>query len=110
MPFLGVDSWRWQYFEGQPCPDGVVVPIDDATAWELHRDHRAIYNKLLICDSQGLPNGPSSVRTSPTEPTRVQVVTSGRGRASPVTPRVWSASVSARSRTRIFGLRITTRR
>jgi hypothetical protein len=58
MPFLGVDSWRWQYFEGQPCPDGVVVPIDDATAWDLHRDHRAIYNKLMICDSQGLPNGP----------------------------------------------------
>ena len=58
MPFLGVDSWRWQYFEGQPCPDGLVVPIDDATAWELHRDHRAIYNKLTICETQGLPNGP----------------------------------------------------
>jgi hypothetical protein len=58
MPFLGVDSWRWQYFEGQPCPDGVVVPIDDATAWDLHRDHRAIYNKLTICETQGLPNGP----------------------------------------------------
>ena len=58
MPFLGVDSWRWQYFEGQPCPEDVVVPIDDATAWELHVGHRAIYNKLTICDSQGLPNGP----------------------------------------------------
>ena len=40
MPFLGVDSWRWQYFEGQPCPDNVVVPIDDATAWGLHPEHR----------------------------------------------------------------------
>jgi hypothetical protein len=58
MPFLGVDSWRWQYFEGQPCPQDVVVPIDDASAWDLHVDHRAIYNKLTICDSQGLPNGP----------------------------------------------------
>jgi hypothetical protein len=58
MPFLGVDSWRWQYFEGQPCPTDVVVPIDDATAWDLHVGHRAIYNKLTICDSQGLPNGP----------------------------------------------------
>jgi hypothetical protein len=58
MPFLGVDSWRWQYFEGQPCPDGLVVPIDDATAWELHRGHRAIYNKMTICETQGLPNGP----------------------------------------------------
>ncbi len=58
MPFLGVDSWRWQYFEGQPCPEHVVVPIDDATAWDVHPDHRHIYNKLFICDSQGLPNGP----------------------------------------------------
>jgi hypothetical protein len=58
MPFLGVDSWRWQYFEGQPCPDDVVVPIDDATAWEVHPAHRSVYNKLMICDSQGLPNGP----------------------------------------------------
>ncbi|MBV9523714.1 MAG: hypothetical protein JO010_13020, partial [Alphaproteobacteria bacterium] len=58
MPFLGVDSWRWQYFEGQPCPDHVVVPIDDATAWDAHPEFRHIYNKLFICDSQGLPNGP----------------------------------------------------
>jgi hypothetical protein len=58
MPFLGVDSWRWQYFDGQHCPPDVVVPIDDATAWERHVGHRAIYNKLTICDSQGLPNGP----------------------------------------------------
>ena len=58
MPFLGVDSWRWQYFEGQFCPPDVIVPIDDATAWDLHVGHRAIYNKLTICDTQGLPNGP----------------------------------------------------
>ena len=58
MPFLGVDSWRWQYFEGQPCPANVVVPIDDASAWDLHVGHRAIYNKLTICETQGLPNGP----------------------------------------------------
>ena len=58
MPFLGVDSWRWQYFEHQPCPDDVVVPIDDATAWALYPAQRWIYNRLLIADSQGLPNGP----------------------------------------------------
>ena len=63
MPFLGVDSWRWQYFEGEPCPETVVVPIDDATAWELHPQHRWVYNKLLICETQGLPNGPHG--TSP---------------------------------------------
>jgi hypothetical protein len=63
MPFLGVDSWRWQYFEGEPCPSDVVVPIDDATAWELHPEHRWVYNKLAICETQGLPSGPHG--TSP---------------------------------------------
>jgi hypothetical protein len=58
MPYLGVDSWRWQYFENEPCPADVIVPIDDATAWHVHPRHRQVYNKLFICDSQGLPNGP----------------------------------------------------
>jgi len=61
VPFLGVDSWRWQYFENQPCPEHVVVPIDDATAWTLYPEQRWIYNRLLIADSQGLPNGPHGV-------------------------------------------------
>ena len=58
MPFLGVDSWRWQYFQHQFCPGDVVVPIDDATAWVLYPDHRWVYNKLLICETQDLPHGP----------------------------------------------------
>jgi hypothetical protein len=58
VPFLGVDSWRWQYFEHEPCPAHVTVPIDDATAWVLYPKQRWIYNKLLICETQGLPHGP----------------------------------------------------
>ncbi|MBI3710711.1 MAG: hypothetical protein HY246_23950 [Proteobacteria bacterium] len=58
MPYVGVDSWRWQYFENTPCPAGLVVPVDDATAWGLYPRHRWIYNKLLICATQGLPHGP----------------------------------------------------
>lgn len=58
MPFLGVNSWRWQYFENEPVPEGVVVPIDDATGWTLYPRHRWVYNKLLICETQGLPHGP----------------------------------------------------
>jgi hypothetical protein len=58
MPFLGVDPWRWQYFAEEPCPDNVVVPIDDASAWAAHPGFRHIYNKLFICESQGLPHGP----------------------------------------------------
>ncbi|HTZ79153.1 MAG TPA: hypothetical protein VMC10_14650 [Stellaceae bacterium] len=61
MPFLGVDPWRWQYFEHEPCPDNVVVPIDDATGWTLYPKHRWVYNKLLICETQGLPHGPHGV-------------------------------------------------
>ncbi len=58
MPFLGVDPWRWQYFAAQPVADGVIIPIDDATAWELYPAQRWVYNKLLISETQGLPHGP----------------------------------------------------
>jgi hypothetical protein len=58
LPFLGVDSWRWQYFEHQPCPDDLVIPIDDATAWQIFPAHRWVYNKLAICESQAVPHGP----------------------------------------------------
>src|SRR5438270_13134009 len=78
MPFLGVDSWRWQYFEGQPCPEDVIVPIDDASAWDLHVDHRAIYNKLTICDSQDLPNGPHGT-TPPSFPVFSKPIYNMRG-------------------------------
>ena len=58
MPFPGVDPWRMQYFENEPIPEGVVVPIDDANAWQLYPAHRWVYNKLLIAETQGLPHGP----------------------------------------------------
>jgi hypothetical protein len=58
MPYLGVDPWRWQYFADVPCPRDVIVPVDDAAAWNLHPEHRWIYNKLAICATQGLPHGP----------------------------------------------------
>lgn len=64
MPFLGVDSWRWQYFEHQPVPDDLVIPIDDATAWRIFPRHRWVYNKLLICETQGLPHGPHGMEPS----------------------------------------------
>jgi hypothetical protein len=65
--FPGVDVWRWQYFEGVPVPRGVVVPLDDPTAWRMFPDHRRVYDKLFICASQDLPYGPHGVapRTYP---------------------------------------------
>ncbi len=62
MPFLGVDPWRWQYFENEPCPRNVIVPIDDATAWALFPAFHHIHSKLFVSQSQGLPNGPHGVK------------------------------------------------
>jgi hypothetical protein len=61
MPFEGVDRWRWQYFIPVACPDSVVIPIDDPTAWRLYPGYRAVHNKLFICESQGIPCGPHGV-------------------------------------------------
>lgn len=63
MPFLGVAPWRWQYFEGQPCPPD--VPVDDPPTWDLYPERRWLHNKLAICETQGLPHGPHG--TTPPE-------------------------------------------
>jgi hypothetical protein len=60
-PFRGVDIWRWQYFEGVACPPSVTIPINDPVAWTLYPQHRTVYNKLFICESQGLRHGPHGV-------------------------------------------------
>ncbi|HKX16521.1 MAG TPA: hypothetical protein VJT33_00730 [bacterium] len=56
--FPGVDIWRWQYFEGVRVPRGTVVPVDDPTGWDLYPAYRGLYDKLLVCASQGIPYGP----------------------------------------------------
>ena len=61
MPFLGVDPWRWQYFEQVDVPRGLGIPIDEASAWELYPGLRWIHNKLTIAASQDLPHGPHGV-------------------------------------------------
>jgi hypothetical protein len=59
--FPGVDIWRWQYFEDIPCPPSVIIPVDDPTGWRFYPQHRTIYNKLFISDSQGISCGPHGV-------------------------------------------------
>lgn len=61
MPIIERDPWRMQYFEGIACPDDVVIPTDDEHAYEIYPEHRWIYNKLLICDTQGIPGAPHGV-------------------------------------------------
>jgi hypothetical protein len=58
MPIVERDPWRTQYFEGVRCPESVVVPTDDGDAYALFPDHRWVYNKLLIAESQGLACAP----------------------------------------------------
>ncbi len=50
-----------QYFENVVCPDDVFIPTDDEHAYEFYPEHRWIYNKLLVCDSQGIAGAPHGV-------------------------------------------------
>ena len=61
MPIIERDPWRMQYFENIACPDDVSIPTDDEHAYELFPEHRWIYNKLLVCDTQGLDGAPHGV-------------------------------------------------
>jgi hypothetical protein len=62
MPILERDAWRLQYFAGVDCPPDVVIPTDDPDCWLLYPDHRWIYDKLRVAESQGLACGPHGVK------------------------------------------------
>jgi len=61
VPIIERDPWRLQYFENVPCPEDVAIPTDDEHAYALYPEHRWIYNKLLICDTQGIAGAPHGV-------------------------------------------------
>jgi hypothetical protein len=61
MPIIEADPWRAQYFTAVACPDDVVVPTDDELAYQRYPEHRWVYNKLLICETQGLDNAPHDI-------------------------------------------------
>ncbi len=61
MPIVENDPWRQQYFAGVGCPDDVTIPTDDALAYLLYPAHHWIYNKLLICETQGLAHAPHGI-------------------------------------------------
>lgn len=61
MPIVEKDPWRTQYFDRVACPDDVVIPTDDEEAYRLYPSWRWVYNKLLICESQGLEHGPHGI-------------------------------------------------
>lgn len=61
MPFIEHDPWRTQFFDGIPCPRGVVIPTDDGDCWLLYPRLRHLHNKLYIANSQGLEAAPHGV-------------------------------------------------
>jgi hypothetical protein len=61
MPIVEADPWRMQYFNAVSCPDDVVIPTDDELAYQRYPQHRWIYNKLLICETQGLDHAPHDI-------------------------------------------------
>jgi hypothetical protein len=61
VPIVEKDPWREQYFVGVACPEDVVIPTDDQDAYLLHPAHRWVYNKLLVCETQGLEHGPHGI-------------------------------------------------
>jgi len=61
MPIKEEDPWRVQYFTGVACPEDVIVPTEDGDAYVLYPQHRWIYNKLLIAESQQLPCAPHGI-------------------------------------------------
>ena len=64
MPIVERDPWRLQYFLDVACPDDVVIPTDDPDCYRLYPAHRWIYNKILICETQGLEHGPHGIAPS----------------------------------------------
>ncbi len=64
MPIIERDPWREQYFAGIACPDDVLIPTDDEHAYMLYPEFRWIYNKLLICETQGIAGAPHGVPPS----------------------------------------------
>jgi hypothetical protein len=61
MPIVESDPWRTQYFTNARCPDDVTIPTDDELAYQLYPKQRWLYNKLLICETQGLENAPHDI-------------------------------------------------
>lgn len=64
MPIHEQDPWRLQYFEHVCCPANVLIPTDDAVAYQLNPAHRWVYNKLLVAESQGIECAPHGIAPS----------------------------------------------
>ncbi len=58
MPIVENDPWRKQYFEETACPEDVFIPTEDGDSYMLFPQHRWVYNKLVVAESQSFACGP----------------------------------------------------
>ena len=78
MPFCEADPWRLQYFEGVACPPALRIPTEDPDAYEWYPQQRWVYDKLRLCDSQGIGCAPHGVEP-PQFPVFSKPITNLRG-------------------------------
>ena len=60
MPIIERDPWRQQYFTNVDCPDDIIIPTDE-TSYGLYPAWNWVFNKLQICQSQGIECAPHGV-------------------------------------------------
>jgi hypothetical protein len=60
-PIVERDPWRMRYFERVDCPADLFIPTEDSDAWALYPRERWVYDKLRLCESQGLDAAPHGV-------------------------------------------------
>jgi hypothetical protein len=56
MPICEADPWRLQYFSH--VRTAANIPTEDPDAWQWNPDHRWVYNKMSVAQSQNLDAGP----------------------------------------------------
>ena len=61
MPICEADPWRLQYFEHAVCPRDINIPTEDCDAWLWYPEHRWVYDKIAIAQSQGIEAAPHGV-------------------------------------------------
>lgn len=62
MAIFEREYWACFYFDSISDEDRARIPTDDVYAWEKFPQHRWVYNKLMIAESQGLECGPHGVQ------------------------------------------------
>jgi hypothetical protein len=78
VPFCEADPWRLQYFEAVACPPALRIPTEDPDAYQWYPQQRWVYDKLRLCDSQGIGCAPHGVEP-PQFPVFSKPITNLRG-------------------------------